>query len=144
MRSLGRLHLLVGLLALAAFLLTGQYMDRALDHLRAMEDGPRMIYRSAHIYLLWSGLLNTTIGLYLQPAAGWRRAVQASGSVLLLAGPPLLLAAFALEPALAGLDRPWARPAIYAALAGVLFHLLAHVGARAAAQAPEQQDVHVV
>lgn len=131
---LRRLHMVVGLTALVAFMLTGQYMDRALDHLEGMADAPRMIYRSAHIYLLWSGLLNSSLGVYLQPApSGWRRGLQALGSALLLIGAPLLLVAFVVEPGLAELERPWARPALYSALAGVVSHLVAHIGSRRAA-----------
>jgi hypothetical protein len=47
-----RLHLATGLLALAAFLASGQNMDRAHDHLRGLDDVTRMLFRSTHIYLL--------------------------------------------------------------------------------------------
>lgn len=36
-----------------------------------------------------------------------------------------VLAAFAAEPWLAGLERPWARPAIYLSLGAVLGHVAA-------------------
>ncbi|PYS73641.1 MAG: hypothetical protein DMF69_04235 [Acidobacteria bacterium] len=59
-----RFHLIFGLLLVIAFLLTGQYMDRFLQHLQSMPDGPRMLYRSRHIYILLSGLINLGIGAY--------------------------------------------------------------------------------
>lgn len=121
-----RLHLVVGLVALAAFVLTGQYMDRVHGHLEAMADAPRMLFRSAHIYLLFAALLNLLLGAYVTPAPrGWPRTLQLSASAVLAATPMLFLAAFATEPWLAGLERPWARPAIYLSLAAVLGHVAA-------------------
>jgi len=64
-----------------------------------LEDGLRMMYRSRHIYLLGSGLVNLMLGLYIHVwAAGWRKRTQTAGSVLLLAAPFLLLLAFINEP----------------------------------------------
>jgi len=101
-------------------------MDRLHGHLRGYDDTLRMLYRSTHIYLLLSAVINTVMGLYLRPAdSTWRRAAQLLGSVALLAGPPLFLAGFCTEPYLSGLARPWSRPAIYLALGGAVFHLLA-------------------
>lgn len=122
---LRRLHLAWGVGGVIAFVLTGQYMDRAYAHLEGQPDGVRMLFRSAHIYLLLAALLNLVLGLYARPAgARWARGLQVLGSVAILAGPPLFLAAFAWEPWLAGLDRPWARPGIYLALAGGVLHAL--------------------
>ncbi len=59
------LHLLFGILGLVAFLFTGQFMDRRLDHLVGMPDGPRALYRSGHIYILFSALLNLLLVLYV-------------------------------------------------------------------------------
>ena len=51
------LHLVAGILGLLLFVLQGQYMDHVHDHLAGMEDGPRMMFRSSHIYLLLASLL---------------------------------------------------------------------------------------
>ena len=121
-----RLHLAVGIVALIGFLLTGQYMDRVHAHLVSMPDGPRLLYRSAHIYLLFAALLNLLLGAYLRLAeARSVRSVQlvASGALLLLPG--LFTLAFFFEPALSNLERPWARAAIYLSLGAVLVHVLA-------------------
>ena len=123
-----RLHLLVGLLGLAAFLASGQYMALAHDHLSGMDDARRLLFRSRHIYLLYAALLNLALGLSLpEGPAGWRRWLRRAGSVLILAAPPLLAAGFLTEPWLKGLDRPYSRPAIYGSLAGVVLHLLGGV-----------------
>lgn len=118
-------HLFVGLVALAAFLGTGQYMDRFHDHLRGMDDVRRLLFRSTHIYLLLAALVNIVLGLYLtRDRSGWRRVFATAGSLMLLAAPILLLLGFATEPWLTGLERPYSRPALYGSLAGVLLHLV--------------------
>ena len=121
-----RLHLVVGTLALFGFVLSGQYMDRVHAHLAGMPDGPRLLYRSAHIYLLFAALLNLLLGAYLRlaPQRG-ARLLQQVASLTLLVLPALFAGAFFREPALEGLERPWARPAIYLSLAAVLAHVLA-------------------
>lgn len=131
-----RLHLLIGLATVAMFGLTGLYMHFRYDHLRGMTDATRLLFRSTHIYLLFSGLLNLALGLYLPgreaaggeaaggTAAGWDL-LGAIGSVLILIGPLLFLAGFLREPFLGGLARPFSSPALYATLAGMALHWLA-------------------
>ncbi|MBX3414959.1 MAG: hypothetical protein KF708_19900 [Pirellulales bacterium] len=124
-------HLSVGLAGIAAFLATGLYMDRFHEHLRGYDHTVRMLYRSTHIYVLLSAVINTVMGLYLRQAESpWRRVLQLLGSAALLAGPPLFVAAFCTEPYLTGLARPWSRIAIYLAMAGAVLHLLANLPQR--------------
>lgn len=126
-----RVHLVIGVAGVIAFILTGQYMDRWLSHLSGMADLPRMLYRSAHIYLLLGSLLNLALGLHLvDKFPGWRRWVSRSGSVLIAAAPLLFLIAFAREPHRDDFHRPFARPAIYLTFLGVILHTISQVGAR--------------
>jgi hypothetical protein len=126
MKSLRSIHIAVGLTGIVLFLLSGQYMHHVLGHLADMEAGPRMLFRSAHIYLLWSSLLNLVLGCYLSSGAhGVSKAMQTIGSVAVLSGPILLCFAFYYEPYMQGFARPFARAAIYAAFAGSGFHALA-------------------
>ena len=118
------LHLAVGIAGVVGFLGTGQYMDRVHDQLRGMDDTRRLLFRSAHLYLLFCSLVNLAPGLYLRPAVGWRRWVRPVGSVLVLATPFLAAAGFFVEPWLSGLERPYSRPAAYGCLAGMLLHLV--------------------
>lgn len=111
---------------LLAFCGTGLYMDRVHNHLRGMTDARRMLFRSDHIYLLLSALVNLALGLYMTPNAAKRaRVVQNIGSLAILIAPLLFLTAFFTEPWLAQLARPYTRPAIYLIFGGGLAHLLA-------------------
>ena len=118
-----RFHLYYGLAIVVIFLLTGQYMEYV--HNRELSDGPRMLYRSRHIYLLLAGLLNLSFGLYLTCRAhGWRRRLQTIGSILVILSPILLLAGFFYEPT-RGPDRTMIAPfGIFALALGTLFHLV--------------------
>ena len=129
---LRQLHLAVGIGGVIAFLFTGQFMDRALDHLAGMRDLPRMMYRSAHIYLLFSALMNLVLGFYLVEAAGRsRRWLRRAGSVPVLLAPPVFLLAFFNEPILSSFERPYARVAIYGCLFGVILHTVTRIGGQA-------------
>lgn len=118
-----RFHLIFGVLALVAFILTGQFMGRVL-HSRDMEVGVRLLYRTRHIFLLLSGLSHILVGVYFVAApSGWRKYLQIIGSVLLTAATGLFLAGFLIEPPARDLSTPWSHWGTYLALAGTLFHL---------------------
>jgi hypothetical protein len=89
-------------------------------------DAARLMYRSRHIYLLGSALVNVTLGLYFQPyKQGWRAAAQRIGSVLILAAPVLLAIAFAVEPARGfAPEMAWSSAGMYAIVAGCLLHTI--------------------
>jgi len=125
-----RVHLAVGILTIIAFLATGQFMRRHAQPMADLEDGLRMMYRSRHIYLLGSGLLNLLLGLYLRArAAGWRKSTQAAGSVLLLAAPFLLVLAFLNEPGRGPSADLWqSRFGLFALFGGCLLHAIAGIG----------------
>ena len=123
-----RFHLIFGLLFVVVFLLTGQYMDRVHHHLEGMPDGPRMLYRSRHIYILLSALLHLGIGAYFkyrhQPG---RRVVQLLGSLLITIAPILFLIAFFREPWLTHLYGPISKNGVIIIAVGTLLHLLSGV-----------------
>ena len=120
-----RLHLIFGVLVVLVFLLTGQYMDFQEPKVRELADeGTRMMYRSRHIYLLLTGLVNLGVGVYFTyHKAPWRKTLQIAGSALILLAPLLMTAAFFYEPTLKGLQRTFTQPAIVALFAGVFLHL---------------------
>src|SRR5687768_5908332 len=98
-------------------------MDRAHDHLRGMDDARSLLFRSAHMYLLFGSVVNFALGLYLGPAAGWRRWVRAVGSALGLAVPFLSAAGFSVKPSLSRYTPPFSRPTASSCLAGMLLPL---------------------
>lgn len=122
---LRKTHLVVGMLGLVVFVLQGQYMDLVHNHLADMEGGPRMLFRSSHIYFLFASILNIVVGAYLknetQLARPW---IQKLVSAVILLTPVALLAGFFLEPYMADLMRPYTRPALLVLFAtGVILSL---------------------
>lgn len=110
----------MGVLALATFALTGQYMHWGLDHLKGLPDATRLLYRSAHIYLMFAGLCNLLAGLHCPEFAKLSaRRLRIVGSALLLVSPALFVLSFFSEISL-GVDRPLLRLGIYASFGGVL------------------------
>ena len=122
------LHIAVGAFVLAAFLLTGQYMNYLDVRSGALGDATRMMFRSRHIYILLAGLVNVAVGAYFVRRVGaWRRALQTFGSILVLVAPLLLLAAFFTEPGPPGLRRHFTLPAIIILSVGTLLHAFSGV-----------------
>lgn len=118
-----RFHLIFGFVVIIIFILTGQYMDKFLQHLEGMADGPRMMYRTRHIYILLSGLLNLAVGAYFSyRATRWRRLLQFAGSALIVAATALFITGFFWEPKLAGLETPWSGQGVYLIAYGTLLH----------------------
>ena len=88
-----------------------------------------MLYRSRHIYLLLSGLLNLIMGTYFVPRPqGWRRTLQMVGSALIVLAPGLLLAGFFSEPRRGPSETKIAAFGIFAVALGTLLHVLSGPG----------------
>jgi hypothetical protein len=118
-----RLHRLVGLFGIAAFLATGVYMRRHDPALHSLDSATRLLFRSRHIYLLLASLLNLNLGTYLSSSpARWRRKFQSTGSVLILAAPFVLLCGFIVEPRLTDLRPSYTQPAIIGLVVASLLH----------------------
>jgi hypothetical protein len=120
-----RLHLVVGVATLLAFLLTGQYMDYLHVRTGVLGETARAMFRSRHIYLLLAGLVNLGLGAYFNyRGRGWRRHLQLLGSALVVVAPALMLAAFFTEPGVPGLQRHFTLPAVVILSVGTLLHAL--------------------
>ena len=123
-----RYHLIFGVVMLVAFLLTGQYMDRFHEHLRNMADGPRMLYRTRHIFILFSGLLHLGIGTYFSYRFDTkRRLLQIVGSLLITVASVLFVVAFFYEPHLTHLYAPLSKAGVIMTASGALLHALSGV-----------------
>ena len=122
-----RIHLIIGLLGVVAFLLTGQIMGHHDPSMHSLSAEVRMMYVSRHIYLLGASLVNLVLGLYFQlHPAGWRRSLQYIGSLLIALSAVSLLLAFIGEPALGLAGRSWRSYfALIALFAGAMTHLVA-------------------
>jgi hypothetical protein len=123
-----RFHLIFGLLLFIGFVLTGQYMDKWHDHLRGMSDGPRMLYRSRHIYILLAGMLHLGIGAYFKyQLDNIRRILQIGGSLLITIASLLFIYAFFEEPAMTNLYTPYSRKGIFILVGGTALHVFANL-----------------
>ena len=116
-----RIHLAVGAAGLVAFVVTGQYMAIVLKGLADVPDGPRMLYRSAHLYLMWSSLVNLVVGFHFRRAEErGARIIQTVASACVLVGPLLVTVGFFIESPANDFSRWFTSVANYLALAGVL------------------------
>ena len=122
-----RVHLILGLLGVVTFLITGQLMKHHNPPVRTLTPEVRMMYVSRHIYLLGAALVNLVLGLYLREySPGWRRTLQRIGSVLIFLSVLSLLMAFISEPALGLAGRSWRSYfGLIGLFAGVMTHLVA-------------------
>ena len=129
---LRRLHLVVGIAAIVAFLLSGQLLGHHHPTMEQLPAEMRMMYVSRHIYLLAAALVNAVLGLYLQlQPPSWRRVMQIIGSILILTSVLLLSIAFLAEPPLGMAGRGWrSLLGMVALFVGVMIHLVASAGAR--------------
>ncbi|HKR10659.1 MAG TPA: hypothetical protein VJT15_01285 [Pyrinomonadaceae bacterium] len=126
-----RFHIIFGLAVVIVFLLTGQYMDRYHYHLMYMSDGPRMLYRTRHIFILLAGLLHLGVGTYFTYRVGAvRRALQIVGSVLITVAPVIFTIAFFYEPHLDDLNTPLSLSGTILIAVGTLLHLFSGAGKR--------------
>ena len=98
-RTLRTAHLVVGAIAVGAFLVTGLVMYGHEPPLSSLDWGDRLLFRSRHIYILAAGLVNLALGLrYALPEGARRRGAAIAGSLLALASTVLLFFAFFAEP----------------------------------------------
>lgn len=119
---LKKVHLIVGLIALVIFPLTGAYMRLYLADEFAASDRFRFSMRANHIYILLSSLIHISLGSYLRVSAKQRWAnLQTTASLLLFISTTVVVASFFAEFKM-GLDRPGALLAMVLALGGTLLH----------------------
>jgi hypothetical protein len=125
-----RIHLSTGLLAVIAFLITGQVMGHHIPKMQFLTPDVHQMYVSRHIYLLGAALVNLVLGLYVQLyAPGWRRILQLIGSLFIVFAAISLLLAFVAEPAFGLAGRSWRSYfGLIALFPGVLIHTVASLG----------------
>jgi hypothetical protein len=112
------------------FLISGQMMSHHTPPLSAFGADAQLMYRSRHIYILASGLVNLMLGLYLHfRTARWRMILQSVGSTFLVAAPVLLGWAFMIEPERGFREGMWRSSyGLYALFLGCMSHLVSSAG----------------
>jgi hypothetical protein len=124
-----RLHLAVGFAFVAVFLATGAHMRAHFPAAHGGDVGVRMMYRSAHVYIVLAALLNLALAAQWRwRPARWRRLLQAAGSAAVSAAPFVFTTAFFLEPAPQRFDRPYCLVGLALAAIGTLLHTAASFG----------------
>jgi hypothetical protein len=87
-------HRWFGVVLTVIFIGTGQFMLR-IAHVADLAIGPRLLYRSRHIYILMAALINLALGAYFVPAhRPGARLTQRIGSALIALGSLLLTVSF--------------------------------------------------
>jgi len=132
-----RLHLVVGLAAVLAFVITGQMMHFHQPKLVATPDDVHLMFLSRHVYLAGAALVNVCLGLYLRVQnTPWRRSLQIIGSTAVLLSPVFLLLAFLHEPAFGIAGRSWrSQLGVIPLVIGVALHFVASQGAKSQPEA---------
>ncbi len=116
-------HFTVGVLFLVLFLLTGGYMFTNFPELYAGREEVRMMFRSTHIYILMSALINLMVGNYLLNSANIDfLKLKRLASLFILVAPILLFVAFVYEPPEYLIDRPISFWDVISLFVGVLLH----------------------
>jgi hypothetical protein len=125
-------HLVVGAIAVVAFLVTGQVMGRLDPPVAGMEWAERLLFRSRHMYILAAGLVNVAIGVhYRLPEGAARKVAATTGSLLVLASALLLFFAFFAEPMAGRWPGALSMLGLYAVFGGVLLYAIASLRPRA-------------
>ena len=124
-QQMRRLHLILGILLFVAFVITGRYMRADFPDKDLISPELRILMRSRHIYVLFSALIHISLGTYFQMCRQlWRKILQYTGSVILIASSGLLLWAFIVESYQLQHFSDISRWGIYLSLAGVGLHLI--------------------
>jgi hypothetical protein len=122
-------HLTIGLLLFTAFCITGRMMRLDFPDKDLIPPDLRLLMRSRHIYILFNSLIWLSVGVYLHISPQiWRRALQYSGSLLLLLSAGFLLWGWYVESYQLQHFSNVSREGIYLSLAGVGLHLISGIG----------------
>jgi hypothetical protein len=118
---LRRIHWVVGIGALLAFVTSGAYMRwMHQPPVEELADASRALYRSRHIFLLLVAVANLARAAGLSPSKTPVNGAMLVASLILGVAPMLLVAAFAVEPPL-GIDgRTYSTPALYSLFGAAL------------------------
>jgi hypothetical protein len=136
-------HRWFGVVLTVIFIGTGQFMLR-VAHVADLAMGPRLLYRSRHIYILMAALINLALGAYLVPShRPGARLTQRIGSALIAIGSVLLTVSFFYDAPhvdLVPLDLVFSKWGILTVAGGTVLHTIAGALRHAAAAAPTNES----
>lgn len=113
-------HAIVGGIVLVIFLLSGLYLRNGFPEFYGESEVIRYQFRANHAYLLFAALVNLALAQGTDDiSTNWRRLTRWVGSLLVLAGPLLLVGAFFIEPIKGVAARPLTVYGILAIAVGV-------------------------
>jgi hypothetical protein len=122
-------HLVVGAIAVVAFLVTGMLMNAHRPPVMQMDWDQRLLFNSRHIYLMAAGLVNLALGVhYRLPGTRLRRSAAILGSLLAIASAAMLFFAFFAEPMAGRWPGRLSGYGLFALFGGVLAYALASLG----------------
>lgn len=117
-------HKYVGIATVVVFLLTGLYMRLRFPDLYRENEIIRYTFRSNHVYILFAGLINITLGTYLKAQYQKRkRYLQLIGSSSVLVATTLLIFAFFYEAPVGAPERYVTSIGVLLSLIGVISHM---------------------
>ena len=118
-------HLVVGAIAVVAFLITGMLMYAHEPPVTNLAWDQRLLFNSRHIYLMAAGLVNLALGVhYGLPEPRARQAAAIVGSLLALASAVTLFFAFFAEPMAGRWPGGLSGYGLFALFGGVLLYAL--------------------
>ncbi len=124
--TLRQIHGAAGLIGLAVFLATGQYIRAVFPEIYAGDETIRYTMNATHVYLMFAALLNGALSLDLgSERDGWRGRFVRAGSGLVVASVVLLILGFHLEATQGGPMRPITGFGVLLAFVGVLLRVVA-------------------
>jgi hypothetical protein len=121
-------HLIIGTIFIGLFLLTGGYMNLNFPELYGGREEVRMMFRSTHIYILMSALINLMAGNYLTASLNTSfLPLKKLASLLILASPILFFFGFIYEPPEYLIERPFSYWGVISLFVGVLLHTILNI-----------------
>jgi hypothetical protein len=130
---LQRGHLAIGVIVLAAFVVSGLYLRYKAPSIYLGDEVSHMMFRANHIYILMAGLVSISIGRYVTPVESkFGKTMQSIGLGLILAASGVLVYAFTLEPALGSMQRDRTTIGVVMLAAGTVLHVLSGFGGKKA------------
>ncbi|OGU61884.1 MAG: hypothetical protein A3H45_02435 [Ignavibacteria bacterium RIFCSPLOWO2_02_FULL_55_14] len=127
--TFSRIHAPVGWTMLFVFLATGAYMRHIFPEAYEADSAVRFLYRSNHVYILFSSLLNILASYLNDVPLRWPKIFNL-GSLFLSLSPVVLLAAFITETSIPSPTRPLTLSGASLSLGGVLLLVLSRRNAR--------------